>query len=57
MSMKKRRNELGHLSKEDYDSIVNRFDEGPEDGITAHREGFRASEEVLSKRRIIKVSS
>jgi hypothetical protein len=58
MSMKKRRNELGHLSKEDYDAIQGQgSDVEDEPASSRNREAQRASEEVLSKRRILKVSS
>lgn len=56
MSMKKRRNELGHLSKEDYDAIQGRDSDGDEDE-TSRKQEQRASDAVLSKRRILKVSS
>lgn len=49
--MVKRGNEYGHLSKDEYEDVLNR--ESDDQGSTNDQ---RASEEVMKQRRIVKVS-
>ena len=50
--MAKRRSDVGHLSKEEYESLSRREEKEP-----GGESATQASKDVLSRRRIVKVSS